>query len=134
MMGSGENGELQLKGRWGFMLKLLLTVFPIFMGLGVTWGTWVTAETFKSSAFRLAGDRFTRSDGLSLQRDLELYHSADVRQIQADWVNKHLEIEHRIQDLPSVKKDVEELMKAQREIMSSLARVEAILERMSKEG
>lgn len=59
-----------LNGKWAFGLKIAIATYPIFVTAILSWGTWVTVQTFASKAFRESGDRFTQLDGANLRADM----------------------------------------------------------------
>lgn len=44
-----------MNGYWTVLLKVFVAIFPIFLFVSVSWGTWVTSETYQNKYLRESG-------------------------------------------------------------------------------
>jgi len=72
----------QINGPWAILLKVMLASYIPLMGSLLTWGIWITSETYANQYFRLQGARVTPAELRELERRFEARFNALPPQ---DW-------------------------------------------------
>lgn len=97
----------ELNGKWAFLLKITVVCVP----LSLPWFVWSTSEAFANQSFRNSGERFTQLDGAMLRADIM---SVIAGLPPPEWRDRIKQVEAN-----------------QNEMMRSIARIEAQLNRQA---
>lgn len=64
---SSKFNNQEIKGLWAFALKVHITIVSVILPLFTGWMIWITSEQFKDHAYRTSTERFTQTDGRTLE-------------------------------------------------------------------
>lgn len=105
----------ELNGKWAFLLKLSLSVFPVFLGVGITWASWVTTRILTFAEFKQTA--LTASDADKLR--LEFYHSLNTALVA-------------VKDVPRLESRLDALDTNQRQMKETQIRTLTIIEQLER--
>lgn len=81
----------QLNGKWALLFKVALASYPFV----IAWAVWMTHNQYEDNAFRMSGERFTKTDALVLKESLiEKINAAP----STEWRERIADIDKRSQE------------------------------------
>ena len=69
----------ELNGKWSFLFRVSLVLMPIFTGIIITWGTWVTTKVYAHDVTFAKVEAFMESTYLRTTSDNERYKELIVK-------------------------------------------------------
>jgi hypothetical protein len=116
------------------LAKVNLVIFPIFLTFFITWGSWVTAETFRSKNFREYGTRFSPVDAEKLKSEITASYKKGDTDVYKEIYNLEQVVEDEIKALPPQdwRDKINKMEANQSKMQSDLVRALTILERLDQ--